>query len=123
MVVHNSLSLLPCPDLRNLGLLNLQLPGVFSRHFVNHRGDRAAGPAPGSPEVEQDWNRRLQYFTVKRVIRDLRNVIHHRFSSYLSKSKHRRLAQSLTEIPPRFALPPFFKGGEKGDLLTFSDEV
>src|SRR5215813_494528 len=30
------------------------------------------------------------------------------------KSKHMRLARSRTEIPPRFALPPFFKGGKGG---------
>jgi hypothetical protein len=32
----------------------------------------------------------------------------------LPKSNHIRLAQFLTEIPPRYALPPFFKGGQGG---------
>lgn len=31
-----------------------------------------------------------------------------------TKSNHMRLAQSLTEIPPRCALPPFCKGGTGG---------
>jgi hypothetical protein len=31
-----------------------------------------------------------------------------------AKSKHMTLAQSPTEIPPRCALPPFFKGGQGG---------